>query len=324
MPLAAARRSPPASAPAPACASVKSTSKRTARRVMRPPAATARSPCACRRSRCRPTTRSSARSSSPSRARGRARAPSRGGRAGRAHRASCGRARTSGRSAQTENSRSPASGFGSITSHGSRCAASTFSPCRSWFTSTCSPCVGASSPMRPSAASRNRGRAPRCMYSAQISVSSSSGRKPSPLRQSRGSSSTSTPIGSGADGEKRAGLAALEQQRVPLVVAGEEPHRAVAVPALERVRLLLRLAVRPEDLQHRGRPVAALDPHDMAAQRRVCTARPRAAPSARNSLLQARRRSRATPRSVRARRPPALQDSLGAATLAAPGCGAAW
>lgn len=41
----------------------------------------------------------------------------------------------------TPNSRSPASGSGSIRSHGSRSAASTLSACRSWFTSTCSPCV---------------------------------------------------------------------------------------------------------------------------------------------------------------------------------------
>ena len=52
---------------------------------------------------------------------------------------------------------------------------------------------------------------------------------------------------------------------MPLVVAREEPHRTVAVPALECIRLLLGLAVRPEDLQHRRRPVRALDPHDMAA-----------------------------------------------------------
>src|SRR6185437_2204559 len=41
----------------------------------------------------------------------------------------------------TPNSRSPTSGFGSIASHGSRCAARTLSPCRSWWSSTCCPCV---------------------------------------------------------------------------------------------------------------------------------------------------------------------------------------
>ncbi len=37
------------------------------------------------------------------------------------------------------NSRSPVSGFGSMTSHGSRSAARTFSAWRSWCTRTCSP-----------------------------------------------------------------------------------------------------------------------------------------------------------------------------------------
>ena len=83
----------------------------------------------------------------PARARGRGRARARrtagrGGRARRACECPSSNERTIG---ATENSRSPASGFGSMTSHGSRCAASTFSPCRSWCRSTCSPCVGASS-----------------------------------------------------------------------------------------------------------------------------------------------------------------------------------
>src|SRR4029077_18364258 len=69
-------------------------------------------------------------------------------------------------------------------------------------------------------------------------------------------------------GENAPGLAALEQERMPLVVAGEEPHGTVAVPALECIRLVLGLVVRPEDLQHRRRPVRALDPHGMAANTR--------------------------------------------------------
>ena len=62
----------------------------------------------------------------------------------------------SARSARAPNSRSPTSGFGSITSHGSRCAARTLSPCRSWCSSTCSPCVGGSSRSASSAASSRR------------------------------------------------------------------------------------------------------------------------------------------------------------------------
>jgi hypothetical protein len=45
------------------------------------------------------------------------------------------------------------------------------------------------------------------------------------------------------------GPAALEQERVALIVAGQQPHRAVTVPDLERIRLVLALAVRPLDLQ---------------------------------------------------------------------------
>src|SRR5207247_3779151 len=65
-------------------------------------------------------------------------------------------------------------------------------------------------------------------------------------------------------GEERSGLRALEQQRVPLVVALEQPHGAVAVPAFERVRLVLALAVRESELQHRGRAVGAFRTHDVA------------------------------------------------------------
>src|SRR5437764_878275 len=53
----------------------------------------------------------------------------------------------------TANSRSPASGFGSMTSHGSRSAASTLSPWRSWCSSTGSPCVSASVSIASRAAS---------------------------------------------------------------------------------------------------------------------------------------------------------------------------
>ena len=72
----------------------------------------------------------------------------------------------------------------------------------------------------------------------------------------------------GAVREERPRLAALEEQRVPRVVAAQEPHRAVSVPALERVGLLLGLAVRMADLQHRRRAVGELHPDDAAPRRR--------------------------------------------------------
>ena len=65
-------------------------------------------------------------------------------------------------------------------------------------------------------------------------------------------------------GEEGTGLAALEQERVPLVVAGEQAHGAVAVPALERVGLLLGLAMRPEDLEDGRRPVPLFRADDVA------------------------------------------------------------
>ena len=61
--------------------------------------------------------------------------------------------------------------------------------------------------------------------------------------------------------ERRPGLAPLEQQRAPLVVAREQPDRAVAVPELERIRLMLRFAIRRSQLQHHRRPVSKLGAH---------------------------------------------------------------
>jgi hypothetical protein len=66
--------------------------------------------------------------------------------------------------------------------------------------------------------------------------------------------------------EKRARLAALEQHRAALVVAPQEPDRAVAVPELERVRFMFALAVGEVDLQHRGLPVRGRRAHDVPAE----------------------------------------------------------
>jgi len=49
--------------------------------------------------------------------------------------------------------------------------------------------------------------------------------------------------------QRRSRSAALEQQRMALVVAGQQPNGAVAVPELERVRLVVALAMRPLDLE---------------------------------------------------------------------------
>ena len=46
-----------------------------------------------------------------------------------------------------------------------------------------------------------------------------------------------------------AGPAALEQQNMALVVASQQAHRSVALPVLERVRLVLALAMRPLNLE---------------------------------------------------------------------------
>ncbi len=44
----------------------------------------------------------------------------------------------------------------------------------------------------------------------------------------------------------------LQEQREPPRVRPQQPHGAVAVPVLEREVLVLRLAVRPPDLEHRS------------------------------------------------------------------------
>ena len=65
--------------------------------------------------------------------------------------------------------------------------------------------------------------------------------------QSRGRSSMRT--SSARSLRWRAGPAALEQQRMALVVASQQPHGSVALPVLERIRLVLALAMRPLDLE---------------------------------------------------------------------------
>ena len=68
--------------------------------------------------------------------------------------------------------------------------------------------------------------------------------------------------------QERAGLGTLEEQRPTLVVMPEQPHRAVAVPALERSRLLLVLPMSVVELEHRERPVRKLDAeHDAVGAR---------------------------------------------------------
>src|SRR5207302_9893338 len=52
-------------------------------------------------------------------------------------------------------------------------------------------------------------------------------------------------------GEGRARQAALDEQRVVLRVVRQQPHGALAVPELERRRLVLRLAMRLLDLENR-------------------------------------------------------------------------
>ena len=56
-------------------------------------------------------------------------------------------------------------------------------------------------------------------------------------------------------GEERSRLCALEHERPALVVSREQTHRTITVPALECVRLLLRLAVRNAELEDGARSV---------------------------------------------------------------------
>ena len=86
-------------------------------------------------------------------------------------------------------------------------------------------------------------------------------------------------------------LAALEQQRVPLVVAREQPHRAVAVPGRERLRLVLALAV-PETAAS-ARPASRPTVTDRRATRR---------PGNGARARDAARHARTPPRSSTARR----------------------
>ena len=82
----------------------------------------------------------SGRSSSRGRARGRGRARTSAGRGDTATSRFDARARTSARSARRRTRARRRAASGRSTSHGSRCAARTLSPCRSWWSSTCSPC----------------------------------------------------------------------------------------------------------------------------------------------------------------------------------------
>ena len=66
-------------------------------------------------------------------------------------------------------------------------------------------------------------------------------------------------------GEEGARLAALEQERVAEIVACEQANSPVAVPALERVRLLLRLAVRVDELENARRAVGEIGADGVAA-----------------------------------------------------------
>ena len=69
--------------------------------------------------------------------------------------------------------------------------------------------------------------------------------------------------------EPRPRLAPLDQQCPTLVVAAEEPYRALAVPVAERVGLVLALGLRKVDLQDSGRPVVQLHRRDVRDVREV-------------------------------------------------------
>src|SRR5262249_30573610 len=56
-------------------------------------------------------------------------------------------------------------------------------------------------------------------------------------------------------GERGSRPAALEEERVPLRVVGEQEHRALPAPVDERHSLVLALAVRVLELEHRLAPV---------------------------------------------------------------------
>ena len=168
----------------------------------------------------------------------------------------------------TANSRSAASGFGSITSHGSRSAATTFSPWRSWWTRTSSPCVGASSRERDRGvappARRHPGKSPHRATMRLLGERA----EPRASFQSRGRKPMRTRADRSLPATRACPARTLEEQRAPLVVVAEQPHRAVPVPALERGRLLLVLPVRVLELEHRGRAVCELDTDDVAGRAR--------------------------------------------------------
>ena len=109
------------------------------------------------------------------------------------------------------------------------------------------------------------GNLARSPSSSHQAVSSTRVRNPVASFQSRGSSSMSTPSGSSLLVERNVpGSQRSRRSAFARVVAAQQPHRAVAVPALERVRLLLGLAVRDPDPQHRRRAVRELDPDDVS------------------------------------------------------------
>ena len=135
-----------------------------------------------------------------------------------------------------------------------------------------------------SAASRGRspaGRSRRGSSRAHHAASSASGwnavgRLPEPRQQLDQDVERALAAGRG---EERPGLAALEQQRAARRRRGEQPDRAVAVPALERVRLVLGLAVRVVDLEHGRRPVRRARRARRGRRSRACTARRASGPT---------------------------------------------
>ncbi len=111
----------------------------------------------------------------------------------------------------TPNSRSPRSGFGSMASHGWRSARRTLSACRSWWSSTGSPCVGARSAKASVAASirrRSNGRPRRSQLRAmepdRRAASSANDPNGGPaMTQRRGRRSTKASSASSADTSDR-------------------------------------------------------------------------------------------------------------------------
>ena len=161
----------------------------------------------------------------------------------------------------TANSRSPTSGFGSMTSHGSRSAASTLSPCRSWCRSTCSPCVGASAAIASSAASSSAAR--RSHRLRKLRKPTTPPRRPAcgtarrpaargaaATRSRRRAPRPASSRDSGVPGSQRSSNSASP-------VSSRASSRTAPSPSQssQRVRLVLALAMRMDELEHDGRAV---------------------------------------------------------------------